>query len=917
MEIGTNSNDQRTPVDGSDISDISDMSSAYDPGPVETRVYEAWEQNGAFRPTRPDADPFTIIMPPPNLTGELHVGHALTASVEDALIRWHRMKGKDALWQPGVDHAAIAVNAIIERQLREEGLSRQDIGREEFLNRVWSFVNTSRSRIMEQHKRLGASADWQREAFTMDDDRERAVRETFKRLYDDGLIYRGERIINWDPASETAVSDLEVEYEDVASFFWHVRYPVVDEHGMQTGRFIVVATTRPETIPADSAVAVHPDDDRFRDLVGHQVIVPTSGRLIPVITDAAVEIEGGSGALKVTPGHDPVDFEIGERHDLEIINILNLDGTLNERAGKYAGFDREEARRLVVADLESQELIEKIEPHTHAVGHSERSGAVVEPLVSLQWWIDIKPLAGPAIAAVTDGRIKFVPQRFERTYLHWMENIRDWCISRQIWWGHRIPVWYCRDCEHLTVAIADAKTCESCSSSNIHQDEDTLDTWFSSGLWPHSTLGWPDEQNEDLKRFYPTQVMETGYDIIFFWVARMIMMSIYNMKDLKQRGLVADDIPFEYVYLHGLVRAADGSKMSKSKGTSVDPLESIEQYGTDALRFALLSGTSPGNDQRLNNERLEAGRNFANKLWNASRFTLEMVEPDDDLGLPTDQSLMPVEDRWILSRLNLLNQNVDRLVGRFELAEALRQIRDFFWDEFADWYIEIAKVRVRAGDRSPVPVLMHVLDRTLRLLHPFMPFVTEEIWQRLAVISPDSNGATQLIVASYPEPDIFRINERSETAFGAIQEFVRAIRNIRAEKRVDAGRWVEAYIVADEMAPTANELRMAIQQLARVKPLHIVATSEEVPNDGVVSSVLDLGQVTLPMAGLFDADTERIRIGKQVEQVEGEMEVIERKLANEQFIVKAPADVVQRERDRLEAARYRLLGLNQSLSEIE
>lgn len=911
MKTSTNSDDKRTSaVD-------SEMSSAYDPGSVETRVYDAWEQNGAFRPTRPDADPFTIIMPPPNLTGELHVGHALTASVEDALIRFHRMKGKDALWQPGVDHAAIAVNAIIERQLREEGLSRQDIGREAFLQRVWSFVNTSRSRIMEQHKRLGASADWQREAFTMDDERERAVRETFKRLYDDGLIYRGERIINWDPASETAVSDLEVEYEDVASFFWHVRYPIVDQHGTRTGRFIVVATTRPETIPADTAVAVHPDDDRFRDLVGRQVVVPTSDRLIPVITDEAVEIEGGSGALKVTPGHDPVDFEIGERHNLEIINILNLDGTLNERAGKYEGLDREEARRRVVADLELEQLIEKIEPYTHAVGHSERSGAVVEPLVSLQWWVNIKPLADPAITAVTDGRIKFVPERFERTYLHWMENIRDWCISRQIWWGHRIPVWYCADCEHLTVAIDNATTCESCSGSNLRQDEDTLDTWFSSGLWPHSTLGWPDEQNEDLKRFYPTQVMETGYDIIFFWVARMIMMSIYNMSDLKQRGIVTDDIPFEYVYLHGLVRAADGSKMSKSKGTSVDPLESIEQYGTDALRFALLSGTSPGNDQRLNDERLEAGRNFANKLWNASRFTLEMVESDDDLRLPNDQSLMPVEDRWILSRLNLLNQNVDRLVGHFELAEALRQLRDFFWDEFADWYIEVAKVRVRADDRSPLPVLMHVLDRTLRLLHPFMPFVSEEIWQRLAAISPDPNGATQLIIASYPEPEVFRIDEASEASFEAIQEFIRAIRNIRAEKRVDAGRWVEAYIVADEMVQIVNNLRPAIEQLARVRPLHIVATAAEVPGDGVVSSVLALGQVTLPMAGLFDAGAERIRIGKQIEEVDGEIDVIERKLDNEQFTSKAPAAVVQRERDRLETARSRLVGLRQSLSEIE
>ena len=896
--------------------DGSEMSTAYEPGAVEQRVYEAWEQSGAFRPSRPDADPFTIIMPPPNLTGELHVGHALTTAVEDSLIRWHRMKGDDALWQPGVDHAAIAVNAIIERQLRDEGLSRHDIGREEFLKRVWTFVNASRSRIMEQHKRLGASADWEREAFTMDKDRERAVRHTFKRLYDEGLIYRGERIINWDPASQTAVSDLEVEYEDVESAFWHIRYPILDEAGERTDRYLVIATTRPETIPADTAVAVHPEDDRFRELVGRQVLVPTDDRPITVIADEAVDMEGGSGALKVTPGHDPVDFEIGERHELEIINILNPDGTLNERAGKYAGLERDEARRRVVADLEAAGLIEKIEPYTHAVGHSERSGAVIEPLVSLQWWVDIKPLAEPAIAAVTDGRIKFVPERFERTYLHWMENIRDWCVSRQIWWGHRIPVWYCDDCDHLTVAIDDPSVCESCEGSNLTQDEDTLDTWFSSGLWPHSTLGWPDENNPDLKRFYPTQVMETGYDIIFFWVARMIMMSLYNMKDLKERGIVRDDIPFEHVYLHGLVRASDGSKMSKSKGTSVDPLESIEQYGTDALRFALLSGTSPGNDQRLSDERLEAGRNFANKLWNASRFALGMVEDGDDLTLPAASADQPIEDRWVLSRLNQVTENVERLMGRFELAEALRQTRDFFWDEFADWYIEVAKVRVRADDRSPLPVLVHVVDRTLRLLHPFMPFVTEEIWQRLATIAPDADGAKALIVARYPTSEASRIDEEAEAQFEAVQEFVRAIRNIRAEKRVDAGRWVEAYVIGGDATATTIALQAAVEQLARVRPLHVVATPSEAPTEGVVTSVLAVGQVALPMAGLFDLDAERERIGKQIAEAEGDVTGLEKKLSNEQFTDRAPAEVVQRERDRLETAQSRLAGLRQSLEEM-
>jgi valyl-tRNA synthetase len=827
--------------------------------------------------------------------------------VEDALIRWHRMLGDDTLWLPGVDHAAIAVNAIIERQLREEGLSRHDIGREAFLERVWTFVNASRARIMEQHKRLGASADWERESFTIDEARGRAVRETFKRLYDDGLIYRGERIINWDPVSQTAVSDLEVEYEEVQSAFWHVRYLVLDGAGEPTDRYVVIATTRPETIPADTAVAVNPADERFKDLVGRQVLVPMVNRPVTVIADEAVDMEGGSGALKVTPGHDPVDFEIGERHDLEFINILNLNGTLNEAAGPYAGMNRDTARQRIVADLEAAGLMEKIEPYTHSVGHSERSGAIIEPLVSLQWWVNIQPLADPAIAAVTDGRIKFVPERFERTYLHWMENIRDWCISRQIWWGHRIPVWYCDDCEALTVAVTDPSVCSSCEGSNLQQDEDTLDTWFSSGLWPHSTLGWPDEDSEDLKRFYPTQVMETGYDIIFFWVARMIMMSLYNMDGM---------VPFEHVYLHGLVRAPDGSKMSKSSGNVVDPLGSIEQYGTDALRFALLSGTSPGNDQRISDERMEAGRNFANKLWNASRFALGMVEDGDDLSLPAPGADVPVEDRWVLSRLNQVTGNVERLLGRFELAEALRQTRDFFWDEFADWYIEVAKVRVREGDRTPVPVLVHVMDRTLRLLHPFMPFVTEEIWSRLSTIAADPEGAEALIVARYPSADQARIDEEAERQFEAVQEFVRAIRNIRAEKKVDAGRWVEAFIVGGDATATAEGLLPAMEQLSRARPLYVVATAGEAPSEGVVTSVLAVGQVALPMAGLFDPEVERARLGKQIAEAEHEVASLKEKLANEQFTSRAPADVVQRERDRMATMQAQLEAMCQSLAEL-
>jgi valyl-tRNA synthetase len=740
-----------------DRPDAMQMPAAYEPSEVEERIYRWWEESGFFRPSG-RGEPFTIIMPPPNLTGELHQGHALVVAVEDLLTRWHRMRGDDTLWQPGVDHAAIAVNAIVERELLEKGIDRREIGRERFLEHVWDFVNRSRSRVAEQHRRLGASADWEREVFTMDPGPQRAVRTTFKGLHDDGLVYRGEYITNWCIDCGTAISDLEVEHEDRPGHFWHVRYPFVDDAGRDTDEAVIIATTRPETIPADTAVAVNPEDERFRDLIGRRVRVPTGDRTVELIGDAAVAIESGSGALKVTPGHDPVDFEIGQRHGLEVLNILERDGRLNANAGRYAGLDRFEARDRIVADLEERGLIVRIEPHTHAVGHCSRSGTIVEPLVSTQWFVKVGPLAEHALAVVRDGRIRFVPQRFERTYLHWMENIRDWCVSRQIWWGHRIPVWYCGACGEMTVAIDDPTACEHCGSGDIAQDEDTLDTWFSSGLWPHSTLGWPDS-TEELRRYYPTQVMETGYDIIFFWVARMIMLSLYNMDG---------EVPFEKVYLHGLVRAPDGSKMSKSKGTAVDPLETIETYGTDALRYQLLAGSTPGADQRITEQRLEAARNFANKMWNASRFVLTMVEPGDDLSLPDPGPATPVEDRWILSRTARTVGEVTRLLEEFELAESARLLRSFFWDDFADWYIELAKVRVRGGDRSALAVLVHVLDRVLRLLHPFMPFVTEELWQRLQRVCPDAGGAPALIVAAFPSPTPELVDEAAEREIEAI-----------------------------------------------------------------------------------------------------------------------------------------------------
>ncbi len=886
--------------------DMREMAAAYDPSQVEQRLYQWWEESGFFRPSG-EGEPFTIIMPPPNLTGELHVGSALFVTLEDILTRWHRMLGHDTLWQPGVDHAAIAVNALVERELAKEGLTRHDIGRERFLERVWQFVGRSRQYISRQFRELGASADWGSEVFTMDDGPQSAVRATFKRLYDDGLIYRGERMINWCPDCGTALSDLEVEHEDEPGSFWYVRYPLLDDDGRPTGEHLVIATTRPETIPADTAVAVNPEDDRYRDVVGRRVRVPTTDRAVPVIADEAVSIEGGSGVLKVTPGHDPVDFEIGRRHGLPTISVIAPDGTLTDEAGKYAGLDRFEAIEVVVADLEEQGLIERVEPYTHPVGHCERSGTIVEPLVSEQWFVRMEPLARPAIDAVRDGRIRFVPRRFERDYMHWLEDIRDWCISRQIWWGHRIPAWYCEGCGEITVAIEDPSRCEHCDSEELRQDEDTLDTWFSSGLWPHSALGWPAE-TERLRRYYPTQVMETGYDIIFFWVARMVMLSLYNMDGVA---------PFETVYLHGLVRAADGQKMSKSKGNVVDPLEAIERCGTDGLRFALVAGTSPGSDQRLPDQRLEAGRNFANKLWNASRFVLTSVEPGDDLTPPAGGSDAPLEDRWILSRSERLVATVDELMHKFELGEAARQVRDFFWDEFADWYIELSKVRLHAGDRTPLPVLVEVLDRTLRLLHPFMPFVTEEVWQRLIAVRPDAGGAIALIVARYPQPGGGRIDEEAERSLAAIQDFVRAIRNIRSEKRVDAGRWVEAYVVAAGAAEAAHASAGAIEVLARARPLHIVETADEVPAEGVVTSVLPVGRVVLPMAGLFDIDAERARLRKQIEQARTDVERLEGKLANEQFVSRAPADVVRQERERLETARRRLRGLEESLAELE
>lgn len=913
----------------SDSKTRQEMPRAYDPASVERRLYEEWEKNGYFTPVIDRSrKPFTIIMPPPNLTGELHLGHAMMDTVEDILIRWHRMKGDPTLWLPGVDHAAIAVHVLMERQLAEEGVTRQDIGREEFLRRTWDFVNRSRARIFEQHKRLGISADWSREAFTMDPGPAKAVRTIFVDLFEKGLIYRGNRLINWCPGCKSALSDLEVDHEEVQGSLWSVRYPLVNDKGRDTGEYITIATTRPETIVADTAIAVHPDDARYRHLRGHRARVPVIGRLIPIIPDEAIDIEFGTGALKVTPGHDPVDFEIGERHGLPTVSAIDYEGKMTAEAGPYQGMDRFEARKAIVADLKQQGLLVKEEPHTHAVGHCDRCGTIVEPLMSEQWFVAMKQaydklpdgsersLAGDALKAVLEGwvgpdgkkrRIQMIPERFTRVYRNWLENIRDWCISRQLWWGHRIPVWYCDDCHGMTVAVEDPSVCGHCDSLQIRQDEDTLDTWFSSALWPFSTLGWPD-QTEDLDYFYPTTVMETGYDIIFLWVARMIMMGLYAL----------NDIPFEYVYFHGTVRDDLGQRMSKSKGNGVDPELLIDRYGSDALRFKLITASGTGNDQRLEEPRIEAARNFANKLWNASRFVLSQIEPGHVIARPdlTKKSALPPEDRWILSRLEWLKATTERLLERFELGEAGRSIQDFIWDEYCDWYLEIAKVRLRNKDEaSPLPVLVHVLDTCLRLLHPYMPYVTEEVWSGTGNLREHlpNERARHLIVADFPKYEPRWTDEDAEAELATVTDVVRAIRNVRRERGIDAGRWVEAYVVGGERL---RRHATAIGQLARARPLRVVDYIEQAPSQGVATAVLTGAQVVIPLAGLFDFEAERANLQKQHDQAQKEVDRIRAQLANEAFTSKAPADVVQEVRSRLQAAEARLAGIHRRLREL-
>ncbi len=879
---------------------IEEMPKAYEPSKVEQKWYQFWLEKGYFKPNIETAKkPFVIIMPPPNVTGELHMGHALTATLEDIMTRWHRMKGEPTLWLPGVDHAGIATQVVVEQQLAQEGLDRHQLGREEFLERVWQWAKECHGTIVQQHQRLGISCDWSRERYTLDEGPSRAVHTAFVRLYEKGLIYRGERIINRCPRCATALSDLEVEHKDITGHLYYVNYPLAENKKA----FITVATTRPETILGDTAVAVNPRDKRFKAMIGKKVVLPAVNREIPVIADEAVDPEFGTGVVKITPAHDPVDFEVAQRQGLPLINILNPDATMNENTGPYVGLDRFACRKAILADLEKDGLLVKVEPYQHSVGHCARCQTVVEPIASQQWFIKTQPLAQPAIQAVLDERIKIIPQRFTKVYLNWMENIRDWCISRQLWWGHRIPVWYCRDCEELTVAVETPQSCSSCGSTTIEQDPDVLDTWFSSALWTHSTLGWPDD-TDDLRYFYPTTVMETGYDILFFWVARMIMMGLED----------TSDIPFHNVYLHGLIRDEKGEKMSKIRGNVLNPLDALEEYGTDALRFALSTGTSPGNDLKITPSKLDASRNFANKLWNATRFVVRSLESGGGTIREIKGDELPVEDRWILSRLSRTVSNVINLMEDFQFGEAQRHIHDFLWGEFCDWYIEFAKIRLLAGNGSPspIPVLVHVLEKSLRLLHPYMPFVTEELWQnlkkRLRWLETES-----IMVADYPEADEAAVDPVAEDEMEAMIEIIRSIRNVRAQYKVASNRWIEARIhTGSSLHQTIAPYAEVIKTLARANPVTFREGGlEGKAEDNTLLLPLARATVVIPLASMFDLEAEKKRLQNEIGQIQAEVARLETRLKDQAFLTKAPAAVIEKERQKLYTLTDKLEKLKQ------
>jgi valyl-tRNA synthetase len=856
-----------------------ELAKTYDPSQVEDRVYKSWLENKHFHATiSKEKEPFTIVIPPPNITGQLHMGHALDNTWQDIIIRYKRMQGYSTLWLPGTDHASIATEVKIVEQLADQGISKHDLGREGFLEKAWEWKEKYGSTIVNQLKKLGSSCDWDRERFTMDEGCSHAVNEVFVNLYNKGLIYQGDRIINWCPECKTALSDAEVEYEEKQGSFWHIAYPIKDSNDR-----LVVATTRPETMLGDTAVAVNPDDERYQHLIGKTVILPLVNREIPIIADSYVDSEFGTGVVKITPAHDPNDFEVGLRHDLPQIRVLDDDGTMNSEAGSYEGMDRYEARKAIVKDLEELGLLEKTEAHSHNVGECYRCTTVVEPIISKQWFVKMKPLAEPAIEAVRSGKTRFVPKRFEKTYFNWMENIRDWCISRQLWWGHRIPAYYCLNCNETIVAKQVPSKC-SCGHDEFRQDEDVLDTWFSSALWPFSTLGWP-EKTEDLDYFYPTSVLVTGYDIILFWVARMIF------SGLEHTG----QVPFKDVLIHGMVRDSQGRKMSKSLGNGVDPLEIIDEYGADALRMSLIVGSSPGNDMRFHIEKVEASRNFANKIWNATRFIMMNLENMGGKDLKAGQ--MDLADRWIISRYNRLVGEVTENLDKYELGIAAQKVYDFIWNEYCDWYIELVKPRLYGTNEearsTALYTLVYVLSNTLKLLHPFMPFISEEIWQHLSASSEDS-----IMVSSWPRLKDEELDDEAEARMDSIMDTIRAVRNIRAEMDVHPSRKTKLIIVAKEdKREIFEEAKVYLEKLAYASEIIINEAKDELAANAV-PIVVDIGQIYIPLEDLVDFKSELDRLEKEKAKLEGELNRVNGKLSNPNFVEKAPAAIVKAEEEK-------------------
>ncbi len=858
-----------------------ELPKTYSPADFENRIYKFWEDNGYFTPDNDHTKiPYTIVIPPPNVTGQLHMGHALNNTFQDILIRTKRMQGYNTLWIPGCDHAGIATQIKVEAELREkQNKTRHDIGREAFLELVWEWKNKYGNRIINQLKKLGSSCDFTRERFTMDESLNAAVKKTFVKLYENGLIYRGLRIINWCPSCSTALSDAEVEHMELEGNLWHIKYYVKD-----SSEYIIVATTRPETMLGDTGVAVHPDDERYTHLIGKTLILPLIGREIPVFADEYVEKEFGTGCVKVTPAHDPNDFEMGQRNGLRLINILNNDAFINENGGKYCGLDRFDARKAIISDLDSLGLLIKTEKYQHNVGHCYRCKTILEPMASKQWFVKMEPLAKPAIEAVTGSDIKYFPERFSKIYLNWMENIHDWCISRQLWWGHRIPAYYCAGCGEMTVSENDITSCPKCGSFDIKQDEDVLDTWFSSALWPFSTLGWP-ENTEDLKYYYPTSVLVTAYDIITFWVSKMIFMGLYNM----------EQIPFPNVFIHGLVRDAQNRKMSKSLGNGIDPLDIIGQYGADALRFALSTGNSPGNDMRFSDDKIENARNFNNKIWNAARFVLMNLDINE-IKLP-DYSALMLEDKWILSLYNKLITEVTENIDKYEIGIALGKLYDFVWDIFCDWYIELSKVRLSNKDKTAQNVIGYVLSNTLRLLHPFLPFITEEIWQSLPRQAGEKDS---LMICDFPKYDE-KINFASEEiCMESIITAIKAIRNRRSEMNVKSSRKVKLYIVSNNKEAFCEKTTSHFIKLASVSDVEYVSSYED---ENAVQIITSDASIYIPLADMIDYESERIRLEKEKENTLAEIERLDKKLSNEGFTSKAPAAVIEKERNLL--AKYK------------